>query len=83
MTDMEGLLAQAGVSRENLAESLDISSTTIRNWIGGRTTPSLDPEQYETLLTLLGVTPSEFTAAWKESMANRKNRKPGRKKRND
>ncbi len=80
---MEGLLAQAGVTREDLALQLDVSGTTIRNWIGGRTAPTLNPEQYETLLKLLGATPAELTAAWKESTANRVKRKPGRKKRND
>ncbi|WP_414644178.1 helix-turn-helix domain-containing protein [Allocoleopsis sp.] len=77
---MEALLASAGITREALAESLQMSETTIRNWIGGRTEPTLTPSKYETLLTLLRCSPSQLSEACRESMLNRQKGRPGRRR---
>lgn len=78
--DMEALLANAGITKEVLAESLEISETTVRNWLGGRTEPTLTPSKYEKLLSLLRCSPSQLSRACQESMLNRQKRRPGRRK---
>ena len=78
--DMESLLANAGVTKELLAESLEVSETTVRNWLGGRTEPTLTPDKYEKLLSVLRCSPSQLSQACEESMMNRQKRRPGRRK---
>jgi DNA-binding transcriptional regulator YiaG len=78
--DMESLLADAGITKEFLADSLEISETTVRNWLGGRTEPTLTPSKYQKLLNLLRCSPSQLSDACQESMMNRQKRRPGRRK---
>ncbi len=54
------LMAARGLTQEELAEILGVSSTTLRNWIKGRTTPSLTLEQWKTLSRVLKVPMNEL-----------------------
>jgi len=47
--------AQSGVSQRAIAEALGVSTQTVGNWEGGRSVPSLDPDQMLKLCSLLGV----------------------------
>jgi putative transcriptional regulator len=47
--------SRAGVSQRAIAESLGVSVQTVGNWEGGRSVPSLDPDQMLKLCTALGV----------------------------
>ena len=46
---------RAGVSQRAIADSLGVSVQTVGNWEGGRSVPSLDPDQMLRLCTALGV----------------------------
>ena len=47
--------SRASVSQRAIAESLGVSVQTVGNWEGGRSVPSLDPDQMLRLCTALGV----------------------------
>ena len=47
--------SRAGVSQKAIADELGLSVQTVGNWEGGRSIPSLDPDQTLKLCTLLGV----------------------------
>jgi DNA-binding transcriptional regulator YiaG len=47
--------SRAGVSQRAIADSLRVSVQTVGNWEGGRSQPSLDPDQMLRLCTALGV----------------------------
>ena len=47
--------SRAGVSQRSIAESLGLSVQTVGNWEGGRSVPSLDPDQMLRLCGVLGV----------------------------
>ena len=47
--------SRAGVSQRVIADSLGVSVQTVGNWEGGRSVPSLDPDQILKLCTALGV----------------------------
>lgn len=76
--DIEALRQRAGLTREILAQHLDISETSIRNWEGGRTEPTMTPSKYVVILEILKCTPAEFANATQVSLQQRINKKPGR-----
>jgi DNA-binding transcriptional regulator YiaG len=78
--DIEALRIRAGLSREELAEALDISEASIRNWEGGRTEPTMNPSRYAIILEILKCTPHELADATDLSMQQRRSKKPGRPK---
>lgn len=75
---MESLLQRAGITRDEFAERLGISNSTIRNWLTGRSAPNLDLDRLLVALQILDCTLEEFAIAVKTTMSQRHNRKPGR-----
>ena len=62
---VEGLRRKANVTQEALSEALGITDHTYRNWIKGRSEPSMTVRQMKLLCKLLGCTlddlPDDFT----------------------
>ena len=63
-----------------MADKLEISETSVRNWETGRTEPTMTPQKYQELLGVLKCTPEELAVASKTSIDCRQKRKPGRPK---
>ena len=76
--DMEALRERAGISRAKVAEKLEISETSIRNWETGRTEPTMTPQKYVEMLRILQCSPEELAVASETSISQRHKRKPGR-----
>ncbi len=55
----------AGVSQAQLAENLGVKTQTVGNWEGGRSVPSLDPDQMLRLCSQLGVTLETLAKAFR------------------
>ena len=75
---METLRERAGLTRIEVADKLEISETSVRNWETGRTEPTMTPLKYRELLELLQCTPKELALASETSLSQRQKRKPGR-----
>ncbi len=76
--DMEALRERAGLTRSEVADKLEISETSVRNWETGRTEPTMTPQKYRDLLEILQCTPKELAVASETSLSQRHKRKPGR-----
>lgn len=76
---MEQLLARAEISETRLAEIMNVSEGTIRNWCQGRTEPTLTPKQTASLVNALHCSLFDLIEAVAESRTNPVKRKPGRK----
>ena len=76
--DMEALRERAGLSRAEVAEKLEISETSVRNWETGRTEPTMTPQKYVEILGILQCSPEELAVASEKSISQRHKRKPGR-----
>ncbi len=57
---LETLRKRAGVTQKKLADSLDITDHTYRNWLTGRSQPSLSIRQFKTLCRVLKCEPDEL-----------------------
>ncbi len=55
----------AGVSQAQIAENLGVKPQTVGNWEGGRSVPSLDPDQMWKLCDQLGVTLETLAKAFR------------------
>ncbi|NEP40441.1 MAG: helix-turn-helix transcriptional regulator, partial [Okeania sp. SIO2H7] len=75
--DMETLRERVGLTRAEVADKLEISETSVRNWETGRTEPTMTPQKYQELLGVLKCTPEELAVASKTSIDCRQKRKPG------
>jgi putative transcriptional regulator len=58
---------QAGLRAEEVAASIGVSYTTIRNWEQGRTIPTLNIFQTEKLLDIYSTSLNEFVEAVRAS----------------
>ncbi|MDY6807297.1 MAG: helix-turn-helix transcriptional regulator [Cyanobacteriota bacterium] len=76
--DMEALRERAGLTRAEVADRLEISETSVRNWETGRTEPTMTPQRYQKLLQILQCTPKELANACGQSLDRRQKLKPGR-----
>ena len=65
--DMKKLRQKAGIRAEEVAVSLEIALSTIRNWEQGRTIPRLRADQFFKLLRLYNCTAEELERAFKET----------------
>lgn len=81
--DMEALRNRVGLTREQVAQILEVSETSIRNWETGRTELTTTPKKYLEVLRLFQCTPEELAVASDKSMNQRSKRKPGRPKKTD
>ena len=54
------LRVQRFLTQKQLAEALDVTETTVRNWEAGRSVPKLTPVQYKKLLEILHITSEEL-----------------------
>jgi len=57
---LETLRKRAGVTQKVLAESLEITDHTYRNWLTGRSQPSLSIRQFKALCRVLRCSPEEL-----------------------
>ncbi len=76
--DMEAIRERAGLTRAEVANRLEISETSVRNWETGRTEPTMTPQRYQELLQILQCTPKELANASEMSLDRRQKLKPGR-----
>lgn len=76
--DMEAIRERAGLTRAEVANRLEISETSVRNWETGRTEPTMTPQKYQELLQILQCTPKELAFASEKSINQRQKLKPGR-----
>jgi transcriptional regulator with XRE-family HTH domain len=53
-------LAEQRLTQEGLARAIGRHATTVRSWIGGRSTPELTPEEFMELCKVLGCTPEQL-----------------------
>ena len=51
---------QRFLTQQQLADTLGVTETTIRNWEAGRSQPKLSPAQYKKLLETLQITSAEL-----------------------
>lgn len=58
----------AGVSQKKIADSLGLTVQTVGNWEGGRSAPSLNPDQMFKLCALLGVSLEDMAIAFRGEM---------------
>ncbi|WP_431193506.1 helix-turn-helix domain-containing protein [Trichocoleus desertorum] len=49
---------------EEVAQRLNKSPQTIRNWLSGRAIPRLDPDEYVLVFNVFACTPLEFAQAF-------------------
>ena len=49
-----------GISQENLADALGVTTHTVSNWEVGRSIPKLTPRQYKNLLKVLHITSDQL-----------------------
>jgi DNA-binding transcriptional regulator YiaG len=54
------LRVQRFLTQQQLADTLGVTETTIRNWEAGRSQPKLSPAQYKKLLEILQITSAEL-----------------------
>ena len=54
------LRLKRSLTQKQLAEALDVTETTVRNWEAGRSVPKLTPVQYKKLLEILQITSAEL-----------------------
>lgn len=80
LMDIEDLRERAGLTRAEVADRLEISETSVRNWETGRTEPTMTPQKYQELLEVLQCTSKELAIASEKSISQRHKRKPGRPK---
>jgi len=57
---LETLRKRAGVTQKALADSLEITDHTYRNWLTGRSQPSLSIKQFKALCRILQCSPDEL-----------------------
>lgn len=57
---LETLRKRAGVTQRALANALEITDHTYRNWLTGRSQPSLSIRQFKRLCKVLDCTPEEL-----------------------
>jgi DNA-binding transcriptional regulator YiaG len=54
------LRVQRFLTQKQLAEALEVTETTVRNWEAGKSIPKLTPVQYKKLLEILQITAEEL-----------------------
>lgn len=54
------LRVQKFLTQKQLADALEVTETTVRNWEAGRSIPKLTPVQYKKLLEILQITSAEL-----------------------
>ena len=57
---LETLRKRAGLTQKQLADGIDITDHTYRNWLTGRSQPSLTIKQFKSLCRLLNCLPEEL-----------------------
>ncbi|MGG6264275.1 helix-turn-helix transcriptional regulator [Leptolyngbya sp. AN03gr2] len=69
--DFRELRQSRRLSQRRVAEAIEVSTQTIRNWEKGRSEPSLKVDQIESLCQILQCSLSELAEAIRESKRNR------------
>lgn len=64
--DLKQLRRQAGKRAEEVAVSLEIAVSTIRNWEQGKTVPKMRIDQFEKLCTLYACSFEELCTAFRQ-----------------
>ena len=64
---MKELRQKAGLKAEEVALKIDVSSSTVRNWEQGRTTPKLRVDQFALLCQLYQCSIEQLNKASKQS----------------
>ncbi len=54
------LRVQQFLTQKELADALEVTETTVRNWESGRSIPKLTPAQYKKLLEILKITSDQL-----------------------
>ncbi|MEO0948946.1 MAG: helix-turn-helix transcriptional regulator [Cyanobacteria bacterium J06641_5] len=67
MTTLRDLRKKAKQKVADVAHKLGVTESSVRNWEKARTIPSLNPQQYVTLLKLYETTPSKLAVAFAET----------------
>lgn len=67
MKTIKALRQDAGLSQSELARTLDLAESTVRNWDQGRSVPTLSVLEYPKLLNLLNCSPEELANAATQS----------------